>query len=166
MSIKPYDTLSRCLHAVTNVKTSIVVRDARPSDSDAAARLCTQLGYPADADAIAERLVRLATDSNARAYVAVNDDGRVVGLETVHLRITLNHAAPLAQITLLVVDEACRGQGVGQRLVGAAEHWAREHGCSRIVVTTALDRAGAHRFYERAGYSHTGRRYLKDFRPE
>jgi hypothetical protein len=30
-------------------------------------------------------------------------------------------------------------------------------------VTTALQRAGAHAFYERIGYRHTGRRYGKDF---
>ena len=47
----------------------------------------------------------------------------------------------------------------------AAEDWARQCGCKRIVVTTALQRAGAHAFYERLAYAHTGRRYGKDFPP-
>ena len=48
-------------------------------------------------------------------------------------------------------------------LVDEAEAWARAQGCRRIIVTTALHRTGAHAFYERIGYAHTGRRYGKDF---
>lgn len=92
-----------------------------------------------------------------------DDSESPAGLITVHLRYTMNHAAPLAQITLLVVDETRRTAGVGRVLVKAAEEWARERGCQRIVVTTALARGGAHAFYERVGYAHTGRRYGKDF---
>ncbi len=110
-----------------------------------------------------ERVGRLAADANARTFVAQASGGEIVGLETVHLRFTLNHAAPLAQITMLVTDEAHRGRGVGRALVSAAEDWARERGCARIVVTTALHRADAHAFYEKTGYAHTGRRYGKDF---
>jgi GNAT superfamily N-acetyltransferase len=84
-------------------------------------------------------------------------------LATVHLRHTINHEAPIAQLTLLVVDESRRSRGVGRALVEAAERWAHAEGCHRIVVTTALQRTGAHAFYERIGYRHTGRRYGKDF---
>ena len=143
--------------------TLFSIRDARAADAQALARLCTQLGYPADASELPERVAPLSRDSNARTLVAVSEAGEVVGVETVHLRATLNHTAPLGQITLLVVDERCRGQGVGGILVDAAEQWTRERGCERIIVTTALQREGAHRFYERAGYAHTGRRYAKDF---
>jgi|SRR5581483_11597312 len=142
----------------------IAIRDARPADADALAALCTQLGYPASAADMPARLERLAEDPLVRVLVA-SDDGRVVGLITTHLRHTMNHAAPLAQITLLVVDEACRGKGVGAALVQASEAWARERGCRRITVTTALHRGDAHAFYEKMKYAHTGRRYGKDFTP-
>ena len=95
--------------------------------------------------------------------MVATDGGEVVGLATVHLRHALNHAAPLAQLSLLVVDERVRGRGVGRALVAAAEAWAREQGCHRMIVTTALQRSDAHAFYERIGYAHTGRRYGKDF---
>jgi GNAT superfamily N-acetyltransferase len=140
------------------------VRTAEASDSDALARLCTQLGYPAQASEMPARLSRLHNDPNARAFVAVDGD-EVHGLITTHVRYTMNHAAPIAQITLLVVDEAQRGRGIGRALVTASEAWARECGCQRIVVTTALHRADAHAFYESVDYAHTGRRYGKDFAP-
>jgi GNAT superfamily N-acetyltransferase len=138
------------------------VRDARAEDAEAMSRLCEQLGYPAQSGAMPQRLIRLQRDPNARALVADAGEGPV-GLATVHLRHTINHEAPIAQLTLLVVDEAQRSRGVGRALVEEAERWAHAQGCHRIVVTTALQRAGAHAFYERIGYRHTGRRYGKDF---
>ena len=140
----------------------VSVREATAGDAEGLARLCTQLGYPADMAAMPARLGRLCEDSNARAFVAVQGSD-LVGLVTIHLRDTLNHPTPIAQITLLVVDEARRSKGVGKALVSACEEFARQCGARRVAVTTALDRAGAHSFYERAGYRHTGRRYAKDF---
>lgn len=141
---------------------TILVRDARESDADALARLCTQLGYPTSAALMPGRVARLGKDLNARALVAERD-GRVIGLATIHLRFTMNHEAPIAQLTLLVVDEANRSHGVGRALVDSAERWAKERGSRRINVTTALHRAEAHAFYEKLSYAHTGRRYGKDF---
>jgi GNAT superfamily N-acetyltransferase len=141
---------------------TVLVRDARESDADALARLCTQLGYATNASAMPDRVARLGEDPNARALVAERD-GQVIGLATIHLRFTMNHEAPIAQLTLLVVDEANRSHGVGRALVNSAEQWAKERGSRRINVTTALHRGDAHAFYERMSYAHTGRRYGKDF---
>ena len=55
-------------------------------------------------------------DPNARALVA-EQNGALIGLATVHLRYTMNHEAPIAQLTLLVVDESNRTHGVGRALV-------------------------------------------------
>ncbi|MEP6491553.1 MAG: GNAT family N-acetyltransferase [bacterium] len=140
---------------------TVSIREARTTDADALARLCAQLGYPAEPSAMPARVVRLAADGNTRALVAVYED-MVVGLATVQSRHTLNHEAPIAQLTLLVVDEANRKGGVGRALVSAAERWAIGRGCKRIVVTTALPRLDAHAFYERIDFRHTGRRYGKD----
>jgi GNAT superfamily N-acetyltransferase len=140
---------------------TLLVRDATASDAAELARLCTQLGYPSTGGAMPTRLARLKADANATALV-VTHDGRVIGLATMHLRFTLNHEAPIAQLTLLVVDEANRSRGAGRVIVAALERWACDRGARRIAVTTALDRAGAHAFYEKLGYAHTGRRYAKD----
>ena len=107
------------------------------------------------------RVGRVIADTHTRALVAESGD-TVIGLATVQARHMLNHDHPIAQLTLLVVDEANRVHGVGRALVNAAEAWAREQGCHRLVVTTALKRADAHAFYERLEFQHTGRRYGKD----
>lgn len=141
---------------------TVSIRDAVPQDAAALARLCTQLGYPAEPRVMPARLARLASDPNARSIVAQAGDV-VVGLATVHVRYTMNHETPIAQLTLLVVDERQRTRGVGRALVSAAEEWARSRGAKRLVVTTALQRTDAHAFYEKLRFKHTGRRYGKDF---
>lgn len=144
--------------------SEVKVRDAVAADADGLARLCAQLGYPSPPAAFPERLARMTRDDLVRVFVAT-DGGRIAGLATAHIRHTVNHDHPLAQLTLLVVDETVRGTGVGRALVERVERFARDGGCARIVVTTHLDRAGAHAFYERLEYTHTGRRYAKDFHP-
>jgi GNAT superfamily N-acetyltransferase len=150
------------IEGLIDMTQTVIVRDARSTDADALASLCTQLGYPTTSRAIPGRIARIGEDPNARALVAECDDA-VIGLATVHLRFTMNHETPIAQLTLLVVDESNRTHGVGRALVESAEAWAKERGSRRITVTTALRRAGAHAFYERLSYAHTGRRYGKDF---
>lgn len=49
------------------------------------------------------------------------------------------------------VDSCVRGQGVGRRLMAAAEEWATAHGYTHVELTTASPTAI--RFYERLGYS-------------
>jgi GNAT superfamily N-acetyltransferase len=67
----------------------------------------------------------------------------------------------------LVVDEACRGQGIGHLLIRQAEQWAWEQGSSTMCVRSNAIRKGAHAFYERAGYENiktslTFRKTLRD----
>jgi len=144
------------------IVSDVSIRDAEERDAPAIASLCGQLGYPTPAEAVVPRMDRLREQGQARVIVAVLD-GSTVGLATIHLRHTINHETPIGQLSLLVVDEGVRGQGVGRVLVAESEAWARMRGCKRFVVTTALRRTEAHAFYEKLGFTHTGRRYGKDF---
>jgi aminoglycoside 6'-N-acetyltransferase I len=138
------------------------VRAATDADAAAMASLLAHLGYPADAAELPARLKRLR-DANDDAFVA-EVDGVVVGVATVHARAVLHSARPVAQLTALVVPPEMRGRGVGRARVGVAEQWGEARGADRLVVTTALHRADAPLFYERLGFEHTGRRYVKRFR--
>jgi GNAT superfamily N-acetyltransferase len=144
---------------VTATGDAVEVRRATADDAPALAALLADLGYPADATDVPERLERLR-GSGDDAFVALVD-ASIVGLATVHSRVVLHTARPVAQLTALVVSPTARGHGVGRALVGLAERWALERGAERLVVTTALHRAEAPVFYERLGFAHTGRRYVK-----
>lgn len=73
-------------------------------------------------------------------------DGPETGL------LTLGLKDGRADIGLLAVDAAARGQGLGRRLVGEARRHARRWGCQEWQVVTQLANAGACRFYEQCGF--------------
>lgn len=121
--------------------------------------LFAQFEHPTPAEPIPARLARLLSH-DGQALVAADDTG-LLGIATTQIVWSLVEDAPRALLTALVVRGDTRGRGVGRALVTAVEHWARERGAERVVVTTALRRAGAHAFYERLGFEFTGRRYGK-----
>jgi len=53
----------------------------------------------------------------------------------------------------LVVAPAARRRGVGGRLVGAAEDWARERGLGRVTLETGTANGPARELYARLGYA-------------
>ena len=55
------------------------------------------------------------------------------------------------RIVALVVSTACRGQGIGRQLAGAAEKAAGELGCIAMEVTSARSRTESHSFYRSLG---------------
>ncbi len=141
---------------------SLTVRAPNPADAAAIAALVGQLGYPAGAADVAERLERLANHSHAAIYVA-EFDSRVVGIVTAHTYPAIHATALAALITTLVVDDRCRRQNVGRHLVAAVEQWAIAQGSQKISVTSALRRLDAHAFYEAIGYARSGVRLTKQF---
>jgi GNAT superfamily N-acetyltransferase len=142
-----------------NRREKPAVRAATAADAAPLAVLFEQFEHPTPAEPIPARLARLLAH-DGQALVA-EGDGALLGVATVQIVHSLVDDAPRGMLTALVVHEDTRGQGVGRALVAAVEAWARERGANRVVVTTALRRAGAHAFYERIGYEFTGRRYVK-----
>ena len=137
-----------------------LIREVLPSDREVVASLLGELGYPVEAADVARRLETLRGRDDFATFVA-EEGGVVVGVGSVHVFPLLHADAPLGLITALVVTEGARGGGAGRLLVERLEAFARSRGCTRAAVTTGDQRAGAHAFYERLGYQHTGRRYVK-----
>ena len=137
----------------------VEIREARAADSEALAPLMEQLMHvPSTPAQIRSRLARLAETGVDRVVVAVAD-GRVLGVAAVHVAWMLHADRPTARLMSIVVDEACRGQGIGRRLVQASIELARGAGCDRLELTSRLERSGAHSFYEAVGFAHTSKRF-------
>jgi GNAT superfamily N-acetyltransferase len=128
-----------------------VIREILPSDAEAAARLSGELGYPASAEVIEQRINQLADLPHHAVYVACIGSS-VVGW--IDLAI-VNHlqSDPYAEIGGLVVAETTRSNGIGGVLLCFAEDWARARGVRRVVVRSRVTRERAHAFYERAGFA-------------
>jgi GNAT superfamily N-acetyltransferase len=60
--------------------------------------------------------------------------------------------ADTAVVVSVIVREDRRRQGIGSRLIAAAETWARQSGRSRLLLRTNVVRTGAHAFFVALGY--------------
>lgn len=135
-----------------------------PEDLDAVERLCRILGYAPQPAELQGRLAALVADGEDNGlFVALDGSGTVTGFVHVFRRPMLEGAF-CAQIQAVVVDRAARRQGIGARLVQAAEEWARQRGLRRLVLYSRSDRDDAHDFYAKEGFEPelTCTRFVKD----
>jgi ribosomal protein S18 acetylase RimI-like enzyme len=139
---------------------SLTLRRAAETDADAIAALSAQLGYPSESGQAAERLHALQDHRDIRALVA-EQDGEVIGFVGLMVFPAFHRDGLHGYVTALVVDEKVRGSGAGRELMRAAEAWFAERGVKRVNLTTALHREDAHDFYEKIGYTFTGKRFTK-----
>jgi GNAT superfamily N-acetyltransferase len=64
--------------------------------------------------------------------------------------------AGTAILSQFAVHPDCRGQGLGERLMDAAEAWAREQGFAQMALDTAAPAEALRRRYQRRGYADVG----------
>lgn len=126
------------------------IRSALHADAAEIARLSGQLGYLVDADEMSRRLALVLADPD-RAVLVVDAGGNLLGWLGVEQRTTLEGGAQ-AEIVGFVVDSQVRRSGVGQRLLAAAESWARGHGFDELRVRSNVARVESHPFYEKHGF--------------
>lgn len=141
------------------------IRAAHSADAKAINELLDQLGYPQEGDGATEARLQSWIDDQASAVYVADVDGELHGVIAIHVCPFFERDGSWARITALVVSDRVRKQGVGSRLVEAAEDFAASQGCLRMEVTSSDRRDDAHAFYQARGYaSQTGRssRFLKD----
>jgi GNAT superfamily N-acetyltransferase len=145
-----------------------MVRDARPEDAFAIARVHTrswQVGYahafPATALAAispelrAERWAERLRSSEPRSAVLVGEvDGGVCGFASVGPARELDEL--VGELYAIYVHPDHWGSGVGQALIAEAERRLGEAGFAEAILWVLDENPRARRFYEAAGWTHDG----------
>lgn len=128
------------------------VTEMQQDDIEQVTLLASQLGYPCTQEDLRRRFEKIRPLSSHAVLVAKEGE-RVLGW--IHFTIeTLSLLGePRADVSGLVVDENCRGKGVGKALLQAGEAWAKSRGLSIVRIRTNTKRTDAHRFYGREGYA-------------
>lgn len=102
----------------------------------------------------AQQLEKMRKDAGfpSQAFVARTDDGAPAGF--VLVAKTHNDATGQLEASLLsqYVAEPYRGQGLGHRLMEAAEDWACQQGLPRISLSIGVRNTLGQRLYESLGY--------------
>lgn len=134
--------------------SEMLIRPIEPRDTAEVLVLIEQLGYERSPGEVTQWIATLSERAENQAAFVAYFPGEVVGWIEISIEHRLQSAA-YALIGGLVVKDGFRNQRIGLRLCERAEAWSREHGVAVVRVTSRSTRVGAHRFYQRNGYSLT-----------
>ncbi|MGK6317453.1 N-acetyltransferase family protein [Neorhizobium sp. DT-125] len=101
-----------------------------------------------------QALARLGFDRPFPAYhmlVSENAEKKILGIALFLLQEFTFRNRPMLYLNDLVVDAACRRQGVARELIAALREKARELGCFRIKWGVSSVNAAAIAFYDSIG---------------
>ena len=97
------------------------------------------------------RLARLLEDADFRLFVARNEENTIVGM----LTLTACHMLSYTKYWIedVIVDDSCRGMGLGRGLVRAAVGYVKEHETSPVIyLTSNPSRVSARNLYRSEGF--------------
>lgn len=120
-----------------------------PELAEAIARLLPQLSRSAPLPDEAE-LREIVEGKVTTLLLARSGDGTTVGMLT--LAVFRTPTGVRAWIEDVVVDEAVRGRGLGERLTCEALRLAAEAGARTVELTSRPVREAANRLYQRIGF--------------
>lgn len=144
------------------LRHGLEIRTATAADAPGLAALLAEAGQAIEARDLAERLAALRQGA-ATALVA-EQWGPPAGLLVMHWYPTLEAAGSVAQITLLLVGEEHRRQGIGRLLLKSASQFARTAGCTRIEIATAAEAPSLQAFCRATGFAEAGPRFVRSLR--
>ena len=139
-----------------------VISDADPAvrlatvvDSGEVAQLLDRFNHEFGAETPGPTVLaaRLAALLAADVVYALLAGGPTIGVALVTLRPNVWFDGPVALLDELYVIPECRGQGIGTRLLKAAEQECIARGGRLLEINVDGEDTDARRFYERHGYS-------------
>lgn len=143
------------------LSAEILIRPAREGDFAAIVELYRELEGPyGGPDSCEETSLgkyrvlyyEILADENQEVFIA-ESKGIPVGTVTLVVVPNLGHrGSPWAAIDNLVVRPDFRGHGVGKALMEAASELAWKKKCYKVVLSSNIQRADAHRFYRLLGW--------------
>jgi ribosomal-protein-alanine N-acetyltransferase len=130
-------------------QSTINIREARPRDLEAIARL---ENGSFEADRVSRRSLREFLRAPHRPVIAATINDELVGYALVALR----KGARAVRIYSLAVDARFARRGVGRTLLQACEAYARRHRRETLTLEVRYDNASAIALYESCGFRQFG----------
>ena len=139
-------------------KRELTIRKAIGSDAPAIAALIEQSGLDPPPDEIARALRDLISNHEPPL---IADLGGVVGCVACHAIPTLQHGI-VGRITLLIVKEERRREGIGTALMLEAEKRLGEQGCTGLEIANEISLRNATGFLRSLRYENRAYLHFKD----
>ena len=133
----------------------MMIRQLRPEETDAWLALRISLWPETDEPQHREEMAMMLSDAERfPVFVCRDRHGELVGFAEVSLRAWAEgcESSPVGYLEGWFVAEPARRQGIGGRLVAAAEDWARSRGCTEMASDTELANCVSEVAHLRLGY--------------
>jgi len=143
-----------------NLKNTVAIRQAMPSDSETLLGLLDELADYEKLDrpdiGARERIIRDAFSERPpfEVFLAETPDGAVVGYAMVLPKYSSFLALPTLYLEDIFVRPGQRSAGAGSALFAHVVKLADERGCGRVEFTVLIWNSLAREFYERRGVKH------------
>ena len=147
--------------------SKVNVRPATPTDLPVLLVLLKQL-YSIEEDYIFESekqaysLELIMASANGQVFAA-EIGGEVVGMCLAQVIISTAEGSMSAWVEDVVVQESCRGFGVGSIIMEAVDNWARENGIVRLQLLADKDNDPALQFYLKCNWQEMNSKAFKRF---
>ena len=119
-----------------------------------------ELGKNVSVETLENRINKMLGDSDYKIFVAESND-ETVGFIGVHFGLAFEIDGRVMRIIALAVKEEYQNKGIGTALVKTVEEYARHNGVTVVGVNSGLQRAVAHKFYEKQGFYRKGYSFIK-----
>jgi GNAT superfamily N-acetyltransferase len=142
-----------------DVDPELMLRPAKPGDAGALAKLLGQLSG-----------VSLSKDDVARDIAALRKTGAGAQVAELGLLVVgcvgwcvvpMLQRGPIGRITVLIVDEDHRRQGIGTRLLARAEAALAKKGCALVEAMSDIEIRNAHNFFRTLTFDQTSYRFAR-----
>ena len=132
----------------------IVIRRINFEDAPCICRLTSDLGYEVGVDEMKDRIRDVLSAKDNVAFIACSDKGE--GLGWIHaFKASRLETNVFIEIGGLVVGRPHRQLGVGKLLVQEVQAWCRQKSITDLRVRSRTERADAHAFYAKLGFTET-----------
>lgn len=137
----------------------MTVRLLRPGDDDEWLRLRLALWSDHTLQGLRSEMDEIKVDERQVVFVVQRGNGELGGFLEASLRQMADgcDTSPVGYIEGWYVDPDLRREGYGQRLVQAAETWARDHGCQEVASDCLVDNVISLQAHTALGYEEVER---------
>ena len=128
----------------------VKIRTVSIDDANEVCTICGKdLGYPCNLSLVTEKIKNI--DGNREAVFVALIDETIVGFIHVE-KYNLLYFETMANILGLAVKAEYQNNGIGKKLIHAAEDWAVKNNIKVMRLNSGISRTKAHDFYRHLGY--------------
>jgi len=141
---------------------NMVIRDMQIEDVHSLSVLYYHFwGEDSNVEKMQKKFIELQKN-DAYIFLCAIEQGQLVGtVMGIVCEELYGECQPFLVLENMVVDNACRRNGVGKLLYTELENRAREKGCTQVILVTETNRADACGFYQSLGFHPTANKGFK-----